>query len=321
MTGTKVVGLIGLGNVGRPIGERLLEAGFSLRVFDLNPTAMDRLVKLGAAPALSAEDAVSEITLTVLPSSVEVEMAVLGADGILLGMKKGYILVDLSGTDPDCARNIERRIEEKEAHFIGGTIHASGAPAVIIPKGLLAIAVGGNSDAIEACQDVLTAIARKVICLPDVATPKALKLAARMMGVVNHIISAEVFAWLLAQGIDPRLFYKLLRETGSQAVASTVKSFLGRHNSYGGMLRLSQKDLREALKVAAALDLPLPFTALAEQMMQLARAKGLEGVNSPGAIGKLYEDLTGKLMEQAVLPAEERTFNEPQGERIVKLVV
>jgi 3-hydroxyisobutyrate dehydrogenase-like beta-hydroxyacid dehydrogenase len=83
------IGLIGLGNAGGPIGERILARGYALTVYDLNPTTVENMVRRGARGATSAEAAVSDITLTVLPSSIEVRQAVFGAAGAFETIRPG----------------------------------------------------------------------------------------------------------------------------------------------------------------------------------------------------------------------------------------
>src|SRR5713226_6986874 len=151
----KTVGLIGLGNAGKSIGERFLGKGYSLRIFDLRAAAGQELIQQGAVATASPAEATSEVTITVLPSSDEVRAAVMGDRGILAGMKPGFILLDLSGTDPVCAREIDKLVQEKRGEFLGGTLHADGAPALTIPKGLVSIVVGGKKKSLEACISIL----------------------------------------------------------------------------------------------------------------------------------------------------------------------
>jgi len=161
------IGLIGLGNAGRPIAERILSAGTGLTVYDIDGAAVAAVAKLGAQAANSPAGAVGDITLTLLPSSVEVRSAVFGAGGVIEALKPGMVLVDLSGTDPDCARELQERLHEKQALFIGGTIHASGAPAVVIPKGQFAIVIGGERSRIELTAKFLNSVAQTIVCLPE----------------------------------------------------------------------------------------------------------------------------------------------------------
>jgi 3-hydroxyisobutyrate dehydrogenase-like beta-hydroxyacid dehydrogenase len=312
------IGLIGLGNAGGPFGQRLLSKGHQIKVFDLNSEAMDSMVKLGATKVGSAQEAVTDVTITVLPSSVEVRAAVFGERGVLEGIRPGNVLIDLSGTDPDCARELEQKVKERGGEFLGGTLHADGAPAVTIPKGLLSIVIGGNKKTLQACEGILKDLAQKVLCLPEPWMPKSLKIGVIMMATANSIIITEILTWLTAQGIDPRLFLELERATGSQESSSRIAQFFKRKKNYGGALSNSYKDLRQALKVASDLNLPLPFTSLANQIQDMGRAQGLTRTPSSDALGTVYEKLTGVDLSQAVLD-EGRTFPEPQEPQVIYL--
>jgi 3-hydroxyisobutyrate dehydrogenase-like beta-hydroxyacid dehydrogenase len=88
------IGLIGLGNAGRPMAERILAAGYSLTVFDIDAAAVAEVVQLGAHAAKTAAGAVGDITITLVPSSVEVRSAVFGAGGAFEALRPGMALVD-----------------------------------------------------------------------------------------------------------------------------------------------------------------------------------------------------------------------------------
>lgn len=314
----KTVGLIGLGNAGRPIAERLLSKGYSLKVYDIRPEAIKPLKKLGATASSSPRQAAAQITITVLPSSTEVKAAVLSEGGVLPAIEPGFVLIDLSGTDPDCARGIELKIKERRGEFLGGTLHADGAPAVTIPKGLLSIVIGGKKETLEACTSILKDLAQRIVFLPEPWMPKSLKISVIMLATANTIMISEICAWLLAQGINPHLLLKVAKSTGSNASAARIEQFFKRNKNYGGALSNSYKDLRQALRVAAELNLPLPFTAMANQIQEMARAQGSMRLPSPAAIGKLYEILTGMDLGQAVLD-EDRTFSEPKASEEIYL--
>jgi len=312
------IGLIGLGNAGRPMGERILSQGYALAVYDLNPAAMEAMARRGARAAVSAQDAVSDITLIVLPSSIEVRQAVFGTAGAFLGVKPGMTLIDLSGTDPDCAREMQRRLQEEGAAFLGGTIHAGGAPAVVIPEGQFTIAIGGKREHVDGCIDFLRAVAQTIVCLPEPWMPKAFKIAVIIYSTVNNIATAEICSWLTAQGADPKLFAKLLRTTGSQASAARLDEFMKRNNNNGGALSNSYKDIRQALQVAAALQLPMPLLSMANQIQEMARANGLTRLNSPAAMGKLYELITATDLA-AVMVNGEKKLPESREPRVIYL--
>lgn len=288
------------------MAERILAAGYKLTVYDIDSAAVDYLVGLGALSTNCAREAVRDITITLLPSSVEVRQAVLGENGALAGLEADRTLIDLSGTDPDCARELSERLGEKRATFIGGTIHANGAPAVVIPKGQFAVVIGGEKATIEPAAKFLNSVAQTVICLPEPWMPKAFKIAIILYATTNNIITAEICSWLTAQGADPKLFLKLLQTTGSQASASRMEEFMKRNNNDSGALSNSYKDFRQALDIAAKLEMPMPLASMANQIQEMGRAVGLQRFNSPAAMGKLYELITGEDLSGAAVPAKKK---------------
>jgi 4-hydroxybutyrate dehydrogenase/sulfolactaldehyde 3-reductase len=304
------IGLIGLGNAGRPMAERILATGHALTVFDIDAEALDRVVERGARPAHTAGAAVSDMTIILLPSSVEVRQAVLGESGVLNALRPASTVIDLSGTDPDCARELEERLREKQANFIGGTIHASGAPAVVIPQGRFSIVIGGEKAKIAPAANFLNEVAQTVICLPEPWMPKAFKIAIILYATANNIITAEICSWLTAQGADPKLFLKLLQTTGSQASAIRMEEFMKRKNNHGGALSNSYKDFRQALSIAAKLEIPMPLASMANQIQEMGRASGFARLNSPAAMGELYELLTGADLSGATMDAEKKLRQE-----------
>jgi 3-hydroxyisobutyrate dehydrogenase-like beta-hydroxyacid dehydrogenase len=241
-----------------------------------------------------------------LPSAIEVRRAVFGADGVLMAIRPGRTLVDLSGTDPGCARELQERIRQTGATFVGGTIHASGAPAVVIPEGRFAIVVGGAKPELDRVIGLLQDLAQTIICLPEPWMPKAFKIAIILYATTNNIISAEICSWLAAQGADPKLFLQLLQATGSEASAARMREFMQRDNNHGGALSNSYKDFRQALELAAKLEIPMPLASMANQIQEMARAVGLTRLNSPAAMGKLYELLAAVDLASASMLVEKK---------------
>jgi 3-hydroxyisobutyrate dehydrogenase-like beta-hydroxyacid dehydrogenase len=314
----QTIGLIGLGNAGRPIAERILSKGYRLNVFDIDGAAVDAAVQRGANGVKSAADAMGDMTLTLLPSSVEVRQAVFGESGVFKSLRSGMILIDLSGTDPECARELQQRLAEKQVTFIGGTIHASGAPAVLIPQGRFSIVVGGEKVKLGSAVAFLNDVADTIICLPEPWMPKAFKIAIILYATTNNIITAEICSWLTAQGSDPKLFLQLLQTTGSEASSARLEEFMKRNNNDGGALSNSYKDFRQALDTAAKLEIPMPLASMANQIQEMGRATGLQRLNSPAAMGKLYELITGTDLSHATFNTEKR-FPDSREPRVVYL--
>ena len=148
--------------------------------------------------------------------------------------------------------------------------------------------------------------------------PKAFKIAVILYATTNNIITAEICSWLTAQGADPKLFLQLLQTTGSQASASRMEEFMTRNNDAGGALSNSYKDFRQALNLAAQLEIPMPLASMANQIQEMGRATGLKRLNSPAAMGKLYELITGTDLSAATLPAKKK-ISESREPRIIYL--
>jgi 3-hydroxyisobutyrate dehydrogenase-like beta-hydroxyacid dehydrogenase len=300
------------------MAERILSKGYALTVFDIDSAAVQAAAQRGALAANSAAAAAREITITLLPSSVEVRQAVFGDGGALGNLQPGMTLVDLSGTDPDCARELQERLGERQVAFVGGTIHASGAPAVAIPQGRFAIVVGAEKAKLASTVGVLNDVADTVICLPEPWMPKAFKIAVILYATTNNIISAEICSWLTAQGADPKMLLQLMRTTGSRDSSVRLEEFMKRNNNHGGALSNSYKDFRQALNIAAKLEIPMPLASMANQIQEMARAAGLQRFNSPAAMGKLYEMIAGTDLSDAILNAEPRV-PEPREPTIIYL--
>jgi 3-hydroxyisobutyrate dehydrogenase-like beta-hydroxyacid dehydrogenase len=295
----KTVGLIGLGNAGGPVAVRLLQADYRLKVFDLSAEKLEAFERRGAIKADSPADAVGEITIVLLPSAVEVRAAVYGDRGVLTGMKPGNILIDLSGTDPGCARELEENVMKQGGRFLGGTVHAAGAPAITIPQGKFSIVIGGKKGALDDSIDVLTYLARKIICVPETWIPKSMKLAIIMFATIESVATAEIMAWLLGQEIDPRIFRDVIRATGSNS-AQRVEEFFRRNERTGGTLSNIRKDLRQSLSVARESPVPLLMTSLADQIAEMAVQRSSDRVRPAAAFSTLYEALAHVDMSKSV---------------------
>src|SRR5512143_4003134 len=133
------IGLIGLGIMGKPMGRNLLKAGYRVTVHDLNRGAVDELAREGAAAASSSREVAekSDVTITMLPDSPDVEQAVMGPGGVLEGVGKGMLYVDMSTIAPSTSRKVyriinERGVESLDAPVSGGEVGAKEATLSIM---------------------------------------------------------------------------------------------------------------------------------------------------------------------------------------------
>src|SRR6266853_552878 len=132
------IAFIGIGNMGRPMLANLLKNGFSAIAYDIVPAALDGGAARAASPGEAA--ASGDIVITILPSSGNVEAAYLGAGGILEGIARGKLCVDMSTIDPGTSQRVAARLAEKGIRFVDAPVSGGVGGAT---AGTLAIMVGG----------------------------------------------------------------------------------------------------------------------------------------------------------------------------------
>src|SRR5215207_3155409 len=136
------IGFIGVGTMGKPMAANLIKAGHQLSVFDLNQAAVDELAELGAEPAGTSAAAVAgaDVAITMVPSSPNVEAAVLGAGGVLDGLRPGRVLIEMSTIDPLVTRRVAAAAAERGVKMLDAPVSGSLPKAI---DGTLTIMVGG----------------------------------------------------------------------------------------------------------------------------------------------------------------------------------
>jgi 3-hydroxyisobutyrate dehydrogenase len=273
---TASVGFIGVGNMGNPMASNVLKAGFPMTVFDLHSPAMDNLVQGGARRAASAQEVVegSEITLTCLPASPDVEAAYLQPGGLVERARPGTILVDLSSVLPSTPRKIEPRAGERGVHFLEAPVSGgvSGARAAT-----LAIMVGGDPEVLERVRPVLRAIGPNIFHVGPVGAGNTVKAINNMMACVNSLAMMEGVALGVKAGLDPMTIYEVVKASsgGSKAIERIPTALVPRKFEPGFKVRLMNKDLETFNTIAKELHVPVSFANVAQRYQQAAMAAGL----------------------------------------------
>jgi 2-hydroxymethylglutarate dehydrogenase len=285
------VGFIGVGNMGNPMAFNVLKAGFSMTVFDTNPKAMENLLQAGARRAGSAREAVeqSEILLTSLPASPDVEASYLEPGGLVERAKPGTILIDLSSVLPSTPRKIEPRAKARGVHFLEAPVSGgvSGAQA-----GTLAIMVGGDPAVLERARPVLRPIGPNIFHVGTVGAGNTVKAINNMMACVNALAMMEGLALGVKAGLDPMTIYEVVKASsgGSKALERIPRSLLPRNFEPGFKVQLMNKDLETFTTIAKELHVPISFANVAQRYQQAALAAGL-GEQDTSVVMTLIERL------------------------------
>src|SRR5947208_13318802 len=269
------VGFIGVGNMGNPMAGNVLKA-FPLTVFDKNPATMSNLVAAGAQKAGSAQEVVerSEIVMTCLPASPDVEKVYLEPGGLVDRAKPGPILIDLSSVLPSTPRKIEPRAKAKGVHFLEAPVSGgvSGARAAT-----LAIMVGGEAEPLERAKPVLRAIGPNIFHVGPVGAGNTVKAINNMMASVNSCAMMEGLAVGVKAGLDPMTVYEVVKASsgGSKALERIPKALIPRDFEPGFKVVLMNKDLDTFNTIAKELHVPVSFSNVAQRYQQAALAAGL----------------------------------------------
>jgi len=269
------IGFIGTGIMGKPMARNLLKAGYPVTVHNRTKSKARDLLSQGAAwaaaPAEAAAD--SEIVITCVTDTPDVESVLLGENGVIEKARPGLICVDMSTISPAATKEMGRTLEAKGVTLIDAPVSGGEIGAI---EAKLSIMMGGPKDAVEQVRPIMLVLGRTVTRCGPLGSGQITKLANQVM-VIHTIMSiAEGLAFAEKAGLD---LETTLQVTSAGAAGSHSLKALGPKIIAGDlkpafMVDLQQKDLRLVLEYADQLKQPLPGVALAKQLLAVLQAKG-----------------------------------------------
>jgi len=286
------IGFIGLGNMGKPMAKNLMNAGYELKVFDVVTEALTEFKALGARTASSPLDAAADfdVVITMLPNSPHVEEVLSGPRGVFEGAKKGTLIIDMSSISPLVTKKMAQLATEKGLRLIDAPVTGGVAGA---EKGQLGIIVGASSADLEEAKPIFDILGR-FVHVGNVGTGQTAKMCNQVVVGLSLCAIAEAFTLGVKAGIDPEILHKVLSSGSARSWAMEVRvpQVLAGNFEPGFMINLQHKDIGIALDSGKGLNVPLPFTALAQQAYESAKALGL-GTKDHSAVIQVYEKITG----------------------------
>jgi 2-hydroxy-3-oxopropionate reductase len=287
------VGFIGLGIMGKPMARNLVRAGYPLIVHNRSQTALDELAADGAEVRATPREVAgtSEIVITMLPDSPDVEAVVLGEAGLLGGLAPGRLLVDMSTINPLVSGSLGARLREKGASMIDAPVSGGEEGAI---GGLLSIMAGGEEADFERARPLFEVMGKTITHMGPLGSGGFTKLANQMIVAINLSAIGEALAFGAAAGVDPERMIRALSGgmAGSRCLELKKDRILTGDFSPGFRIDLHAKDLGLVRDAASALRVPVPTTALVEQFFAALRRRGSGGEDHSGIV-KFFESLTG----------------------------
>ncbi len=288
----KKIGFIGLGIMGRPMAKNLLKAGFSLVVYDINPLAVEDLVKAGAQAARSSKEVAekAETLILMLPDSPEVKEAVLGKNGVIEGVRRGSLVIDMSSINPLVSQEIAKALKAKGVEMLDAPV-SGGEPMAI--QGTLSIMVGGDAKAFQENLDLFKHLGKNVVHAGALGAGGFTKLCNQIVVALNIAAVGEALTLGVKAGLDPQVIFEAIRGglAGSTVMEAKVPMIIARNFKPGFKIKLHHKDLNNALSTAKDLGVSLPFSSLVQQVLVSLMTDG-KGENDHSAIATFFEGLS-----------------------------
>ncbi|MBI2157528.1 MAG: 2-hydroxy-3-oxopropionate reductase [Candidatus Rokubacteria bacterium] len=289
----QVIGFIGLGIMGRPMARNLLKAGYALVVHNRSRGPMEEIVKAGARAGTSPRDVAgqSDVLVTMLPNSPDVELVALGKDGIIDGARAGLIVADMSTISPIVSQKVGRALAAKGVTMLDAPVSGGEKGAI---DGALSIMVGGDKAVFDAVLPVFQAMGRTITHLGPLGFGGFTKLANQIIVAMNLTALAEALTLGKKAGLDRDLLLTALAGglAGSKCLEQKRPNYLSNTYNPGFKIDLHYKDLGLIMESARALGVPLPATAVVQELFSALRVKGRGGLDHSGVI-TLLEDLAG----------------------------
>lgn len=266
------IGFIGLGIMGRPMARNLLRAGYPLIVANRSETPVKELTGLGArrgaSPRAVARE--SDIVITMLPDSPDVEAVALGPEGLIEGLRPGSVYVDMSSISPIVTRTLASRVEAKDAEMLDAPVSGGEKGAI---EAALSIMVGGPAGAFERVRPVFQVLGKNIVHIGDHGAGQVTKAANQIVVALTIQAVSEALTLAAKAGVDPAKVRQALLGgfAQSRVLDQHGQRMLDRNFQPGFRVRLHQKDLNIALSTGKALGVPLPATAVVQEAFTALR--------------------------------------------------
>jgi 3-hydroxyisobutyrate dehydrogenase len=287
------VGFIGLGIMGLPMAGHILKAGYPLTVYNRTRSKTRSLEADGAAVAASPREVAenSQMIVTIVSDSPDVQEVVAGPEGVLDGIRPGSVVIDMSTISPQVERDLDRQLREQgcalvDAPVSGGDVGARNAT--------LAIMAGGDREAFDRVVPIFETMGKTITYCGPVGSGQLTKLCNQILVAVTLMGVSEALVFAGKNGLDQRVMIEAVKggAAGSWQLSNLAPRVVNRDFAPGFMVDLIQKDLRLVMESAAAAQAALPATSLVNQLFRTSQARG-EGLEGTQALVKVLEQLAG----------------------------
>jgi 3-hydroxyisobutyrate dehydrogenase len=288
------VGFVGTGIMGAPMARNALKAGFAVTVTNRSLPRAEPLAKDGATVVKTPREVAerSDIVVTMVPNTPDVEAAVFGTDGVAAGAREGMLLIDMSTISPAATRDFADRAAKNRPPFRTLDAPVSGGEIGAI-EARLSIMIGGDATDVKRAMPLFEALGKTIVHIGDHGAGQACKLANQVAVAINNLGVSEALVFAASQGIDLEKTRQVIAggAGSSWAMQNYAPKMLAGDFRAGFMIDLQQKDLRLVLDNAFGEHISLPGAALVHELYNALQKDG-GGREGNHALIKVIERLS-----------------------------
>jgi 2-hydroxy-3-oxopropionate reductase len=285
------IGFIGVGIMGQHMASHLLEAGYQLVAYDIVPSALDKVVAKGAQRGESCQDvaARSDLVISMVPDSPDVEKLALGEGGIVEAARAGLIYVDMSTIAPGVAIRVAEELGKKGVRCLDAPVSGGETGA---QNATLSIMVGGPEDLFSEVKPVFEVMGKTITLCGGNGAGQTVKACNQIQVALNFVGMAEAFVLGAKAGVDPAIILQVLSGGYAQTRVMDVRGpkLVKGEFEPGFKSKFHYKDLNIIMETAKELNVPLPCTAVAHTLFNAMMASG-RGDLDHSAVINVIEDL------------------------------
>jgi len=262
------IGFIGLGAMGKPMARNLMRAGYALNLLTRTRAKVEDLIAAGGTWCNTPKEIAqqSDVVITMLPDTPDVEQVVAGRNGVMEGARPGTLIIDMSTISPVAARKLGREAEARGCNFLDAPVSGGETGAF---NATLSIMVGGTEAAFKRALPIFQAMGKTILHIGDSGAGQTCKAANQIVTSITIEAISEALVFAAKCGADPaRVRQALLGGSAQSRLLETHgQRMLDRNFKPGFRMELHRKDLDIVLATAKEYGASVPVTAQVREMM------------------------------------------------------
>ncbi len=302
------IGFIGLGIMGRPMARNLVAAGFRLVIHNRSQGAVEELAAESEAfqPATSPREVAerSDLVITMLPDTPDVERVMSGDDGLLAGARAGLLVIDMSTIAPAASIRFGEQLAGQDATLLDAPVSGGDRGAI---AGTLSIMVGGTAGDFARAEPVFAALGTTIVHVGGPGAGQTVKMCNQIAVAINLAGLSEALVLGARAGVDPAKIVEVLRGglAGSRVMELKAAAMIDHAFAPGFRVELHRKDLRIARASAGEHHVALPVAAVVAELFESLAANGHD-TDDHSSLVTAIEQLSGFSLPGGSSPGDGR---------------